>query len=214
MDENHLCKGQIEIAEKEERWHDLFCFLIHFILFSDPLFIVFSDGLYIVFCVFRSMNPLYSVFQIHELTLLCFQHEWTLLQIHRWTLLCFQIHECNINEALMETNMGPWPLQRLLTTKRPTLGQPLWNIFWSRILPPFSSLHCDCVSSIAIRFSPFSQSRLCFCGQFDNQRKRTSLSRTSMKLTCQKYNSPFQENLTRPGKLQFGKRAISVIRKR
>ena len=169
----------------------------------------------------RRDGTIYSVFwstlfcfQIHELTLLCFQHEWTLLQIHRWTLLCFQIHECNINEALMETNMGPWPLQRLLTTKRPTLGQPLWNIFWSRILPPFSSLHCDCVSSIAIRFSPFSQSRLCFCGQFDNQRKRTSLSRTSMKLTCQKYNSPFQENLTRPGKLQFGKRVISVIRKK
>ena len=66
MDENHLCKGQIEIAEKEERWHDLFCFLIHFILFSDPLFIVFSDGLYIVFLCF----------QIHESTLFCFSDPW------------------------------------------------------------------------------------------------------------------------------------------
>ena len=58
--------------------------------------------------------------------------------------------------------------------------------------PGFASFHGDCVSSIAISFSPFSKSRLCFCGQFDNQGNRTSLGRTSTKLTRrQKYNSSF-----------------------
>ena len=62
----------------------------------------------------------------------------------------------------------------------------------------FASLHCDCVSSIAISFSPVSKSRFCFCGQFDNQGKRTSLGRTSMKLTRQKYNSSFLRKLNPP----------------
>ena len=107
------------------------------------------------------------------------------------------------------------------------------NLGLIKNLATFSSLHCDCVSqiaisfssisqsrlcfffffsffsllflsSIAISFSPVSQSRLCFCGQFDNQGNRTSLGRTSMKLTCQKYNSPF------PGKLNPPRQACGV----
>ena len=170
-------------------------------------------------------------------------HDLLCFQIHQWTLLCFQIHECNMNEAVMETSMGPWPWQRHRWTNTHILSQPLWepfqvaNLGLIKNLATFSSLHCDCVSqiaisfspvsqsrlcfifssfsffllflflflsSIAISFSPVSQSRLCFCGQFDNQRNRTSLGRTSMKLTCQKYNSPF------PGKLNPPRQACGV----
>ena len=76
---------------------------------------------------------------------------------------------------------------------------PLIAVFFFSPKPGFASLHCDCESSIAISFSPFSKSRLCFCGQFDNQGNRTSLGRTSMKLTCrQKYNSCFLRKLNPP----------------
>ena len=76
---------------------------------------------------------------------------------------------------------------------------PLIAVFFFSPEPGFASLHGDCVSSIAISFSPFSKTRLCFCGQFDNQGNRTSLGRTSMKLTSrQNYNSSFLRKFNPP----------------
>ena len=132
-----MCKGQIEIAERER----------------DAVFRSTNAGFY---RIFKSMNAvLISLRQIRD------------------------------------------PGHEDLTSTRRSSGKhlsqtPLIAVFFFSPKPDFASLHCDCVSSIAISFSPFSKSRLCFCGQFDNQGNRTSLGRTSMKLTRrQKYNSSF-----------------------